>query len=258
VLDDALVPLPAEGRVFRAGRQVRLADADASGRLRLDGCARYLQDIGNDDTADSGIEDPATTWVARRAVIDVHRPPQWREWLDLATWCGGTGGRWAERRLSVVGDRGGRVEIATLWVHVSLDTMAPARVPAAFHEIYGSAAGGRTVSAKRWLPRVPDDATAVEWPLRVADFDLLGHVNNAAYWTAVEEQLAPAGPADDPHPLLRGPHRAIIEYVTGIDPGAAVVLRVATGDRLGVWFTVEGTTHAAVTVMPLPPVAATD
>ena len=88
MLDDALVPLPAEGRVFRAGRRVRLADADASGRLRLDGCARYLQDIGNDDTADSGIEDPSTTWVARRAVIDVHRAPRWREWADLTTWCG--------------------------------------------------------------------------------------------------------------------------------------------------------------------------
>jgi acyl-ACP thioesterase len=257
VLDDGLVPLPAEGRVFKAGRRVRLSDADAAGRLRLDGCARYLQDIGNDDTADSGIDDASTTWVARRAVIDVHRPPRWREWVDLATWCGGTGGRWAERRLSMVGDRGGRVEIATLWVHLSLDTMAPARVPAAFHEIYGSAAGGRTVSAKRWLPATPDGtATEISWPLRAVDIDMLGHLNNAAYWAAVEEQLAPADRTADPHPLLRGPHRAIIEYGAGIDPGAAVVLRVAAGDRLAVWFTVGGVTHATVSVMPLPPVAA--
>jgi acyl-ACP thioesterase len=257
VLDNALVPLPAEGRVFRAGRRVRLADADASGRLRLDGCARYLQDIGNDDTADSGIEDPSTTWVARRAVIDVHRAPRWREWVDLATWCGGTGGRWAERRMSLVGDKGGRVEIATLWVHLSLPTMAPARVPAAFHEIYGSAAGGRTVSAKRWLTTAPDDAAAeVPWPLRAVDIDLLGHLNNAAYWAAVEDQLTPNGVAADPHPLLRGPHRAVIEYSAGIEPGAAVVLRVAATDRLAVWFTVDGVTHATVAVMPLPPAAA--
>ncbi|HEX8803492.1 MAG TPA: acyl-ACP thioesterase domain-containing protein, partial [Acidimicrobiales bacterium] len=97
------MPLPATGRVFRAARRVRLADADRAGRLRLDACARYLQDIGNDDTADSGIDDPATSWVVRRAVVDVHRPPRWRERLELATWCGGLGGRWAERRLSLVG-----------------------------------------------------------------------------------------------------------------------------------------------------------
>ena len=103
VIDEALVPLPPSGRVFRAGRRVRLADADPSGRLRLDSCARYLQDIGNDDTADSGIDDVALTWVVRRAVIDVLRPPRWREWLDLATWCGGLGGRWAERRVEMRG-----------------------------------------------------------------------------------------------------------------------------------------------------------
>ena len=29
------------------------------------------------------------------------------------------------------------------------------------------------------------------WPLRFTDFDVLGHMNNAAYWAAVEEELAP-------------------------------------------------------------------
>jgi acyl-ACP thioesterase len=154
-------------------------------------------------------------------------------------------------------------------------------VPPAFHEIYGSAAGGRTVSAKRWLPTAPDDAaTEVPWPLRAVDIDLLGHLNNAAYWAAIEDQLAPARPPAEPHPLLRGPHRAVIEYGAGIEPGAAVVLRVAVsreprsaagadgqfprvdgdvradplgcGDRLAVWFTVDGVTHATVAVMPLP------
>jgi len=65
--------------VFRAGRRVRLADADPTGRLRLDACARYLQDIGNDDTTDSGMDHADTTWVVRRAVVDVHRRPRWGE-----------------------------------------------------------------------------------------------------------------------------------------------------------------------------------
>src|SRR5262245_65084534 len=143
-----MVPLPDEGRVFRPGRRVRLADADPSGRLRLDACARYLQDIGNDDTTDAGMDDADTTWVVRRAVVDVHVPPRWRERLDLATWCGGLGGRWAERRLSLVGERDGRVEVSTLWVHVAVGTMSPARLPARFLEIYGPSAGERKVSSR--------------------------------------------------------------------------------------------------------------
>jgi len=253
VLDEPLVPLPDRGRVFRSGRRVRLADADPTGRLRLDACARYLQDIGNDDTADSGIEDDAVSWVVRRAVVDVHRPPRWREWLDLATWCGGLGARWAERRLSMVGDRGGHVEISTLWVQVAVATMAPARLTERFVEIYGEAAGGRRVNSRLWLGDPPVGAATARWPLRAVDIDLLGHVNNAAYWAAVEEQVQPG--TAFAHGLLGRPHRAVMEYGPGIAAGDEVVLLLDEApDRLSVWFSVDGTVQAASTVVPLPAV----
>jgi acyl-ACP thioesterase len=254
VIDEPLVPLPSEGRVFRTGRRVRLADADPSGRLRLDACARYLQDIGNDDTADSGIDDPAVTWVARRAVIDVHRPPQWREWVDMATWCGGVGGRWAERRMSIVGDAGGRIEIATLWVQLDVATMAPTRITQRFLDAYAGAAGGRKVSSRLWLADPPVGAAAAPWPLRAVDIDLLGHVNNAAYWAAVEEQIEPG--TAFAHALLGHPHRAVIEYGPGIAAGASVELLIdESDDHLSVWFTVDDTVQASATVVPLPAAA---
>jgi acyl-ACP thioesterase len=251
MLDELLVPQPEDGRVFRSGRRVRLADADPSARLRLDSCARYLQDIGNDDTADSGIDDPRTTWVVRRAVIDVHTPPRWREWLDLATWCGGLGARWAERRLSMVGDRGGRVEIATLWIHVHVGSGMPARLPETFLDAYGASAGGRKVSTRLWLGDPPVGAAAEPWSVRAVDIDLLGHVNNAAYWAAVEEQVEPG--TAFAHALLGRPHRAVIEYGPGIAPGERVELLVdESDDHLSVWFTVADTVQAAATIVPLP------
>ncbi|HEX6418371.1 MAG TPA: acyl-ACP thioesterase domain-containing protein [Acidimicrobiales bacterium] len=253
MLDEPLVPLPDRGRVFRSGRRVRLADADPTGRLRLDACARYLQDIGNDDTADSGIDDDAVSWVVRRAVIDVHRPPRWREWLDLATWCGGLGARWAERRLSMVGDRGGHIEISTLWVQVALATMAPARLTDRFVEIYGEAAGGRRINSRLWLGDPPVGAAVQRWRLRAVDIDLLGHVNNASYWAAVEEQVEPG--TAFAHALLGRPHRAVMEYGPGIAAGDEVELLLdEDGDHLSLWFTVEGTVQAASTVVPLPAV----
>jgi acyl-ACP thioesterase len=254
VIDEPLVPAPDRGRVFRGGRRVRLADADPSGRLRLDACARYLQDIGNDDTADSGVDDEAVTWVVRRAVVDVHAPPRWREWLDLATWCGGLGGRWAERRLSMVGDDGGLVEVSTLWIQLDVATMTPCRLTERFLDVYGEAAGGRRVSTRLWQGDPPVGAAAEPWQLRAVDIDLVGHVNNAAYWAAVEEQIEPG--TAFAHGLLGHPHRAVMEYGPGIPAGAAVELLVdETDDHLSVWFTVGDEVQAAATVVPLPEAA---
>jgi acyl-ACP thioesterase len=256
-----MVPLPERGRVYRARRKVRLGDVAPSGRLRLDACARYLQDVGNDDTADSGLDavagHGAGVWVVRRAVVDVIVPPRWGEVVDLATWCGGTGGRWADRRLSIVGEDGGHIEVNTLWIHLNRETLMPTRLPAAFTELYGEAAGDRRVSARLWLdapPSSPDDVESRPWPLRAVDFDVMRHVNNAAYWAAVEEILA-ADREREPR-LGRGRTvRAVLEFGAGIEPDAKVQLLVQRhGDVLDIWFREDGDgkVHASVRLFPLP------
>jgi acyl-ACP thioesterase len=267
----AMVPLPEKGRIFRARRRVRLGDAAPSQRLRFDACARYLQDIGNDDTEQSGLDavtgPSGGVWVVRRAVVDVRRPPRWGEWLDLATWCSGTGGRWAGRRLSMVGERGGHVEVDTLWVHLRPDTLTPARLPEAFLDIYGEAAGGRRISARHLLevpPAETADMERVNWPLRTVDYDVMDHVNNAAYWSAVEEVLArtrrrglrPGGAhgrdqrAGD---MFDRPVRAILEYGSGIEMGSPVELLVRRRgeQQVDVWFTIDGAVHATARVVPI-------
>ena len=116
-----MVPVPAAGRRFTRGRRVRLGDASPAGRLRFDALARYLQDVSNDDTRDAGLAD-AMSWVVRRIVVDVAQAPVFGEELTLCTFCGGIGGRWAERRVSIAGDQGAGVEAATLWVHLDPQT----------------------------------------------------------------------------------------------------------------------------------------
>jgi acyl-ACP thioesterase len=46
---DTGIPVPRRGRTYSARRRLRLADMDASGRLRLDALARFLQDVAIDD-----------------------------------------------------------------------------------------------------------------------------------------------------------------------------------------------------------------
>jgi acyl-ACP thioesterase len=249
MLDEPLVPEPSSGRVYRGERKVRLGDADPSGRLRFDACARYLHDLSNDDTRDAALDDDGS-WVVRRTVIDVVAAPRFHERLSLATWCGGTGSRWAERRVSIAGAKGGRVEAASLWVYVDLATFLPKRLGPGFVGLYGEAAGGRTVGSKLLLQGLPadDSVDARPWPLRRTDLDVLAHVNNAAYWCALEELL---GERPD---LVAGPHRAVVEFAKQLDPGMAVDLRWHhDADALHAWLTVADVVHASLALTPHEP-----
>ena len=242
------MPVPPVGRVFRRHRRVRLGDVTPSGRLRLDELARYLQDVSNDDTTDVALPDDMS-WVVRRTVLEVRSFPVFGETVTLATFCGGTGGRWAERRVSVQGDLGGAVEAATLWVHLDLDTLRPKALPQAFHDCFGEAARGRRVSARLEHPAPPAQAfeAATAWPLRSTDFDLLGHVNNAAYWAAVEEHLVR-------RPSLGAPLRAELEFHQQVEPGASVQVAAQDHDdgRTSWWLVSGATVHASAVLGPCP------
>jgi acyl-ACP thioesterase len=222
---DVLVPEPAAGRVFSATRRVRLGDVSPRGRLRLDATVRYLQDVADDDTRDAGFVD-AQGWVVRRTVIEVTTFPTYLEPVALRTWCSGLGSRWAERRTSLRGERGGHVEAATLWVHLDPDTMRPQPLSEQFHALYGPSAAGRTVRARLHHPEAGPsrDTVTVRWALRFADFDVLGHVNNAAYWTIVEEQLAARR-------SLRAPLRAEVEHRGALDVGTRDVELVVADEN---------------------------
>lgn len=241
-----LVGRPVSGRIFEEARRVRLGDVSPGGRLRLDAATRYLQDLSADDTADVALPD-AEAWVVRKTVIEVRTFPRYLEALELATWCSGTGSHWAERRISIVGQAGGHVEAATTWVHFDPATGRPKRVPDGFARLYGEAAGGRRVKARLEHPDPPSDAQSMPWALRFTDFDVLSHVNNAAYWEAVEEALAGRR-------QLRAPLRAELEHRSAVERGAAVeVVTSDAADVLSVWVVADGVVAASARLRPAGP-----
>ena len=243
--EDELGPRPTAGRVFEGSRRVRLGDVSPGGRLRLDAVTRYLQDVSADDTADAALPD-AEAWVVRRTVIEVHQFPRYLEPLALATWCSGTGSHYAERRVQMVGEAGGRVEGASLWVHVDMASGRPRRLGEAFDAMYAEAAGGRRVKARRLHGDPSAGATGSPWVLRFTDFDVLQHVNNAAYWEVVEEVLATRRD-------VRAPLRAELEHRVAVERGAAVevVTEPVDGSGLAMWIVADGAVAATARVTPL-------
>ena len=215
--------------MFSGHRKVRLGDVDPQGRLRLDALTRYTQDVSDDDTTDAGLdEEPG--WVVRSTVVDELAPAGLGDHLTFETFCSGLGGRWAERRLTVSGAAGPCYEVATLWVCIDATSGRPHRLTAQFESLYGEAAGERRISARQVNPSMAPDTDPSRcraWQVRLADLDVYGHVNNAAYWAAVEQWAAP----------WSGPRRARLEYGAGlsdIDAVDIVVDDIAGG--IGLWW----------------------
>jgi acyl-ACP thioesterase len=199
------VPLPDQGRRFSNNRRVRLSDCGPDGLLRLDGLARYCQDVATDDWDHVGGQE--LTWVVRRTAVRLvagGRWPHFGERVVMTTWCGGTGAAWAERRTNLAVDDQVVVETASLWVPLNAAGQ-PQRLPGYFFDLYGEAAQGRKVSGRVTLTPPTADAARRPWPLRRADFDVVDHVNNAAIWQAASE--AEPGAVTEAVVIFHGPLR---------------------------------------------------
>jgi len=242
-------------------RRVRLGDVDPSGRMRLDAAARYLQDVATDDSDDLGSLE-ARAWVVRRTVIEQRSALRNSEQLALATFCSGMGNRWAERRVSMVGAKGGSIEAVTLWVHLDPVTGRPKTLPAEFVDTYTEPSRGREVTARQLhdlvVPGGADVHTMPWWP-RITDLDVLNHVNNAVSWEVVEQTLERARARDLIHLDPMGPMRAEVEFRSAIESDvvlAALPLTIAyrTVDgvlEIALWSTDSETVHVTATLQQL-------
>jgi acyl-ACP thioesterase len=232
------------GRAVTITAQVTLADVRPDATMRLDAIARVVQDVADADAANAPV-DGMGVWILRRLELDIAHTPRFRAELTASTWCSGVGARWAERRTDVCVGEMLCIEATGLWVHVDAERGAPARLPDGFHSMWGQHAGGRRVSARLRHDPPPVNITPTQWPLRATDLDVVGHVNNAAYWAPVEDELARRG-----RPRVR---RAEIEFRAGRDEGDTVDLALTDRpDGFACWLCVAGDVRASMLVRLTP------
>jgi acyl-ACP thioesterase len=239
---DELEPRPDGVRAFSHRRTPGFADCAPTGRVRLDAIARWLQDVAYADVDDAGVAQ-AAVWVVRRSRIHVNRFPRFGERFELTTFCSGLGRMWAERRTDVVaiGESGPIVQAVSLWVHLDNERWVPTPLTEAELTIYGDVAPRRVGHRLRHpLPESTEGGTP--WTFRAAECDIADHINNAAYWTPLEEELlAEAAPELERLDVE-------LEYRTPAQPGDKRVLRA--GDRRWIVGT-EGELHASFQISGL-------
>lgn len=183
-----------DGRAFTQSRRPGFADCAPSGRMRLDALACWLQDVAYADVEDAGLAQ-AAVWVVRRTRIRVRRFPRFGERFLCTTFCTGLGRMWAERRTDVTAEdeQEPAVEAVSLWVHLDVGSWRPARLTEEEIATYGASALERGISARLRHPAPVQAQDEGRWTFRRTDCDIADHVNNAAYWKPLEEELL-AGP----------------------------------------------------------------
>jgi acyl-ACP thioesterase len=201
-------------RAFAGPAFAGIADCAPSGRVRLDALARWLQDIAYLDVLDAGLESVAV-WVVRRTRIRVNRWPRFAERFELTTFCSGIGRMWAERRTDVrrPGADAPDVEAVSLWVHLDPERRLPFPLTEAEVSAYSGTESPRRVTARLRHPLPPaSGAVGSAWTFRATESDVADHVNNAAYWQPLEEELLLRG--SEP-----GPVDIELEYRAPAQPG---------------------------------------
>jgi len=232
----------SDRRLVTVTRQIGLADVRPDGRARLDAIARIVQDVADHDAATASDTDDMGVWILRRMALALAHTPRLRAQVTATTYCSGVGARWAERTTELrVGERS-CVSATALWVHVDPERGTPTPLPKSFDAVWGSTAQGRKVSARLQHDAPPPGLDGQRWPLRATDLDVLDHVNNAAYWAPVEEELARQG-----RPKVQ---RAEIEFRSGLVATDDVdVLTMTTADGFACWLVVGDDVRASMLVV---------
>jgi acyl-CoA thioesterase FadM len=209
--------------------RVRFDEAGAEGRLRASGILRYVQDLAWQHSEEAGFDRTwyrarGLSWLVRTAELRIHEAPSYGDILECSTEVIGWR-RVLARRLSEIRahDRRLYAEAIVDWVLMT-EAWRPARVPP---EVEAFAAPGATFTPVRLdLPATGPDLAVVPWPVRTADVDPMGHMNNATYLDLLDEALAairddaPIGPGD----VVR------LGYLKPARRGMTVVVATWTGE----------------------------
>jgi acyl-ACP thioesterase len=212
-----------------------LGDCAPSGRIRLDALARWAQDVAYADIEDAGLEQ-AAIWVVRRTRIRVMSFPRFGQHFEVQTFASGLGRMWAQRSTIVtpVLAGGGQlatpltaapvVELVSLWIHLDPVRRVPSLLTQGELDVYAEAAGHRRCPHRLTHPRPESDAAGSaperlsDWVFRRTDTDLADHVNNAAYWEPLEDELL-AGESEPSELDVE------VEFRTPAQPGRVRFLR---------------------------------
>ncbi|MCV7057821.1 acyl-ACP thioesterase [Mycolicibacterium gilvum] len=239
---------PDSGYVYRTAWRVATGDIGSDLNLRLDGVARYIQEVGAENLVDAGEAEAHPHWLVQRTVIDVIEPIEFPNEVAFSRWCSGLSTRWCTMRVDLVGSDGGRIETEGFWIAMNAKTLTPQRATDSLIERFSTTTTEHRLKWRPWLKNPADATESMPFALRRTDIDLFEHVTNTAYWHAIHEVIARVPDVCAP------PYRAVIEYRKPIKFGEDVVItwrRDGDAPHVDIALTVDGEVRAAALLRTL-------
>jgi acyl-ACP thioesterase len=228
------------GSTFGARRVVRLAEVGFDGRMRFEAVAHWLQDVAHDHFEQVGLTGVGG-WVLRRLELEIDELPRFDQHLDLVTRCTESGSRCSDRVTTFTGCDGQALSARAVWVCVDPGTGRSCPLPPGFHDRFPLPAARRRLSTRLHHAPPPASSRRDRWPTRASDFDVYGHMNNAACCAPIDEVLT--------HVDRSRVERIEIEYRRPIQPAEALTTAVAPfPGGIGVWLLVDGDVRASARV----------
>lgn len=239
-VDEPLSPLPERGYIYRTAWKLLTSDIDTNLCARLDGVARYIQEVGAEHLYDAGFAEVHPHWIVQRTVIDVIEPIEWPSDITFQRWAAGISTRWCAMRVRLDGSEGGRIETEGFWINMNKDTLTPSLVSDGLFNRFATTTENTRLRWRPWLAGPASSDTVTPFALRHTDIDHFRHVTNTVYWLAVHEVLAL-------YPDVVGSrYRAVVEYRKPIALGESVDLHSAVRDgAVHFWFVVGDDVRAA-------------
>lgn len=180
-------------------KTIQIGDVTPNRRLRLDAIVNILQETAIEHTRQVGIElssllDSGRTWVLSKIAVDLRRLPKLDEKLEVQTWS-----RSIQRfkglrdfHFSIAGEH--VASASTLWLYLDIARKRPVRVPDHYEALYDPEDIQATIVAiEQWEPsRTVTGDAPLTITTRVSDYDVNGHVNNAAILQYIQTALTRA------------------------------------------------------------------
>ncbi len=181
---------------FQLTRRIDYFQSDTNGRIKLDSLMRILQNAALDHVHEADRDSKVLiaegyAWIINKVVLTIFRHPFYGETLTVDTWHRGTKGFKSFREYEIR-SKAEKVAAATSsWLYLDLERRRVVKVPVETDDLYGLQPDlALDLDIEQWRPDKKLQPTFVmDITTRNSDYDMLGHVNNAAYFDYLDTLL---------------------------------------------------------------------
>lgn len=182
--------------MYEIKQRVRYSEISSNGYVDIGQIVNYFQDCSTFNSEDIGLgleylDTVGHAWLLAAWQIEVIRYPSVGEEIIIATWPYDQKGILAYRNFEIRDLEGNRLAMAnSIWFYMNRETGVPKKIEKEDIEAYGH---GEKLpmhykSRKIKLPALPGEEQE-DFPVKKADLDTNGHVNNARYVNMAMEYM---------------------------------------------------------------------